>query len=67
MKKPFLSVYEIKNYSENNGLNVNGSTISTETIEDTDYNCQIIVSGTMYTFTKEDTDPNNFIDEELHK
>lgn len=63
MKKPFLSVYEI----ENDSLSVNGSTILTETVEDTDYDCQMIVSGTIYTFTKEDTDPNNFIDVELHK
>jgi len=67
MKKPYLSFYEIENYSENGGLSTNGSTISTETIEDTDYDCQIIVSGTMYTFTKEDTDSNNFFDLELHK
>lgn len=67
MKKPFLSVYEIENYSKNDSLSVNGSTRLTETVEDTDYDCQIIVSGTMYTFTKEDTDPNNFIDAELHK
>ena len=32
MKKPFLSVYEIENYSKNDTLTVNGSKRLTETV-----------------------------------
>jgi hypothetical protein len=66
MKKPYLSFYEIESNQLKKNQEVHGGT-DTESLEDTDYDCQIIVSGTMYTFTKEDTDPNNFIDMELHK
>ena len=66
MKKPYLSFYEMESNQLNENREIYGRT-DTESLEDTDYDSQIIVSGTMYTFTKEDTDPNNFIDAELHK
>lgn len=66
MKKPYLSFYEKESNQLNENRRIHGGT-DTESLEDTDYDCLIIVSGTMYTFTKEDTDPNNFIDMELPK
>ncbi|MFX4235609.1 hypothetical protein ACN2EP_06355 [Aliarcobacter butzleri] len=66
MKKPYLSFYEKESNQLNENRKIHRKT-DTESLEDTDYDSLIIVSGTMYIFTKEDTNPNNFIDMELAK